>query len=278
MTIGLYVVPTATSMPIVTLASALEERGFESIWVPEHSHIPTTGSTPYPGRGPVTRDFAQTLDPFLALTAAAAVTTRLKLGTGICLLIQRDTIHTAKSVATLDRLSGGRVLFGVGGGWNKPEMENHGTAYATRFRKLEEQLEALQRIWTQDEPEYHGDFVDFDPIWCWPKPVTQPHPPIFIGGETDHTLQRIVRLADGWLPRVRNPELVLAGIDKLRRFAREAGRAADSIAISAFGLPARAEALQPFRDAGVDRAIIALPPGSNDETLARLDRYAALIN
>jgi probable F420-dependent oxidoreductase len=277
MKIGLYVVPTATSMAMPALARALEERGFESIWVPEHSHIPTTGSTPYPGRGPVTRDFAQTLDPFLALTAAAIATDRLKLGTGICLLIQRDTIHTAKSVATLDLLSGGRVLFGVGGGWNKPEMENHGTAYATRFQKLEEQLEALRRIWTEEEPEYHGRFVDFDPIWCWPKPLSQPHPPIYLGGETDHTLRRIVRLADGWLPRVRNPEMVLSGIDRLRSFARAAGRPESSIAISAFGLPARDEALGPFRDAGVDRAIIALPPGSDDETLARLDRYAALL-
>jgi len=277
MKIGLYVVPTATSMAMPALAHALEERGFESIWVPEHSHIPTTGSTPYPGRGPVTRDFAQTLDPFLALTAAAIATERLKLGTGICLLIQRDTIHTAKSVATLDLLSSGRVLFGVGGGWNKPEMENHGTAYATRFRKLEEQLEALTRIWSEDEPEYHGRFVDFDPIWCWPKPATKPHPPIYLGGETDHTLRRIVRLADGWLPRVRNPELVLQGIGTLRRYARDAGRAESSIAISAFGLPARDEALAPFRDAGIDRAIIALPPGTDDETLARLDRYAALI-
>jgi probable F420-dependent oxidoreductase len=278
MKIGLYVVPTATSMAVPALAHALEERGFESIWVPEHSHIPTSGSTPYPGRGPVTRDFAQTLDPLLALTAAAVATNRLKLGTGICLLIQRDTIHTAKSIATLDVVSGGRVLFGVGGGWNKPEMENHGTAYASRFQKLEEQLEALGRIWSQDEPEYHGRFVDFDPIWCWPKPVTKPHPPIYIGGETDHTLRRIVRLADGWLPRVRNPEMVLSGIDRLRGFARAAGRAESSIAISAFGLPARDEALAPFRDAGVDRAIIALPPGSVDETLARLDRYAALID
>jgi probable F420-dependent oxidoreductase len=277
MKIGLYVVPTATSMAMPALARALEERGFESIWVPEHSHIPTTGSTPYPGRGPVTRDFAQTLDPFLALTAAAITTNRLKLGTGICLLIQRDTIHTAKSVATLDLLSAGRVLFGVGGGWNKPEMENHGTAYATRFQKLEEQLEALRRVWTEEEPEYHGRFVDFDPIWCWPKPLSQPHPPIYLGGETDHTLRRIVRLADGWLPRVRNPEMVLSGIDRLRSFARAAGRPESSIAISAFGLPARDEALGPFRDAGVDRAIIALPPGSDDETLARLDRYAALL-
>jgi probable F420-dependent oxidoreductase len=259
------------------LAQAIEERGFDSIWVPEHSHIPTTGSTPYPGRGPVTRDFARTLDPFVTLAAAASVTKRIKLATGICLLIQRDTIHTAKTVATLDHLSGGRVLLGVGGGWNKPEMENHGTVYATRFKRLEEQLQALKAIWTQDDAEFHGEHVNFDPMWCWPKPVTQPHPPIFIGGETDHTLQRIVKYADGWLPRVRDPELVLKGIGKLRAFARAAGRADNDIAISAFGVAGKPEAIQPFRDAGVGRAIIALPPGTPDDVMRRLDRYAELI-
>ena len=274
---GLYLVPTDDYPPITELARAIEERGFDSIWVPEHSHIPTTGSTPYPGRGPVTRDFARTLDPFVALTAAASVTKKIKLATGICLLIQRDTIHTAKTVATLDHLSGGRVLFGVGGGWNKPEMENHGTVYATRFKRLEEQLLALKAIWTQDEAEFHGEHVNFDPMWCWPKPVARPHPPIFIGGETDHTLQRIVKYGDGWLPRVRDPEMVLNGIGKLRAYARAAGRADDEIAISAFGLAGKPEALQPFRDAGVGRAIIALPPGSPDDVMRRLDRYAELI-
>jgi probable F420-dependent oxidoreductase len=277
MDIGLYLVLTDASMPITTLAQAIEERGFDSIWVPEHSHIPTTGSTPYPGRGPVTRDFARTLDPFVALAAAAGVTKRIKLATGICLLIQRDTINTAKTVATLDHLSGGRVLFGVGGGWNKPEMENHGTVYATRFKRLEEQLQALKTIWTQDEAEFHGEHVDFGPMWCWPKPVAKPHPPIFIGGETDHTLQRIVKFGDGWLPRVRDPELVLKGIGKLRTYARAAGRADDDIAISAFGVAGKQEAIQPFRDAGVGRAIIPLPPGTPDDIMRRLDRYAALI-
>jgi probable F420-dependent oxidoreductase len=277
MKIGLYVVLTDTSPPVTMLARALEERGFESLWVPEHSHIPTVGNTPYPGRGPVTRDFARTLDPFVALATAASVTRRLKLGTGICLLIQRDTIHTAKAVATLDHLSGGRVLFGVGGGWNRPEMENHGTVYTSRFAKLEEQVHALKAIWTQDEAEFHGEHVRFDPLWCWPKPVTRPHPPVYLGGETDHTLRRVVRCAEGWLPRMRNLEHVLAQIGKLRAFAREAGRNEDSIAISAFALPAKAEALAKFRDVGVERAILALPPGDESETMRRLDRYAELM-
>ena len=277
MKIGLYLVLTDTSVPIATLAPAIEERGFDSIWVPEHSHIPTTGSTPYPGRGPVTRDFARTLDPFAVLSAAAAVTRKLELGTGICLLIQRDTIHTAKTVATIDRMSGGRVLFGVGGGWNKPEMENHGTDYATRFQRLEEQLAALKKIWTEDEPEFHGKHVDFGPLWLWPKPIREPHPPIYIGGETEHTLRRIVRYGDGWLPRVREPEMVLSRIGKLRALAREAGRDPATIGISAFGLPAREDAIAPFRDAGVERAILAIAPGSEDDMLRRLDRYAELV-
>jgi len=277
MQIGLYLVLTDTSMLVTDLARAIEERGFDSIWIPEHSHIPTTGSTPYPGRGPVTREFARTLDPFIALTAAASVTSRIKLGTGICLLIQRDTINTAKTVATLDHLSGGRVLFGVGGGWNKPEMENHGCNYTTRFQRLEEQLQALKSIWTEDEAQFHGEHVNFDPMWCWPKPVTRPHPPIFIGGETDHTLKRIVKYGDGWLPRVRDPEMVLAGIGRLRALARAAGRDENSIAISAFGLPAKHDAIAPFRDAGVGRAILAVAPGAPDDMLRRLDRYAEFI-
>jgi probable F420-dependent oxidoreductase len=277
MKIGIYAVLTDTSVRPDWLARGLEARGFESLWVPEHSHIPTTGNTPYPGRGPVTRDFARTLDPFAALTAAATVTRRLLLGTGICLLIQRDTIHTAKSAATLDLLSGGRLLFGVGGGWNKPEMENHGTEFATRFRKLEEQIDAVKALWTEEEPEYHGRFVDFDPLWLWPKPLTRPHPPIYLGGETEHTLRRVVRQADGWLPRMRDPQQVLTGIERMRALAREAGRDEDSLTISAFGVAGKAEALAPLADAGVHRAIVALAPGNENDTLRRLDRHAALL-
>jgi probable F420-dependent oxidoreductase len=274
--VGLYLVLSEATMPVPELACAVEERGFDSIWVPEHSHIPTTGNTPYPGRGPVTADFARTLDPFAVLAAAAAVTTRIKLATGICLLIQRDTIHTAKTVATIDQMSGGRVVFGVGGGWNKPEMENHGTDYATRFKRLEEQVAALKAIWTEDEASYHGRFVSFDPMWCWPKPVAKPHPPIYFGGETEHTLRRVVALGDGWLPRMRDPDGVLRGIARLRELARQSGREPENIGISAFGAPAQPDAIAKLRDAGVERAIVAVTPGGSDDMLRRLDRYAEL--
>jgi probable F420-dependent oxidoreductase len=278
MKIGIYAPLTAQSEHVATLARELEARGFDSIWVPEHTHIPTTGSTPYPGRGPVTREFAQTLDPFVTLATAAAVTENLGLGTGVCLLIQRDTITTAKSVATLDHLSGGRVLFGVGGGWNRPEMENHGTEYATRFKKLEEQLEATKRIWTEDEAEFHGRYVDFDPIWCWPKPATRPHPPILLGGETEYTLRRIVAHADGWLPRNRDPERVVAGIARLRELAREAGRDEDSLSINVFGVRGRPEDVKQLRDLGVERVIVTLADGGAEDTSRRLDRYAELLD
>ena len=277
MKIGIFAALTAESEHVATLASEIEARGFDSIWVPEHTHIPTTGSTPYPGRGPVTREFGQTLDPFVTLAVAAGATQTLKLGTAVCLLIQRDTITTAKSVATLDQLSGGRVLFGLGGGWNRPEMENHGTEYASRFKKLEEQIEATKRIWTEDEAEFHGRYVSFDPIWCWPKPLTRPHPPILLGGETEYTLRRVVAHADGWLPRTRDPEQVVTGIARLRELAREAGRDEDSISISVFGVRGRPEAIKPFQDLGVERAIVTLIDGSPDDTKRRLDRYARLI-
>jgi len=274
--VGVYSVLTAESIPVTTLARAVEERGFDSLWVPEHSHIPTTSIYPG-GAGPVTREYGHTLDPFVVLAAAAGVTSRLKLGTGICLLIQRDTIQTAKAVASLDRLSGGRMLFGVGGGWNRPEMENHGTAYATRFQRLEEQLEAIKRIWTQDEPEFRGKHVRFEKMWCWPKPLAEPHPPIYIGGESDHTLKRVVAHADGWLPRMRDPQAVLAGIGRLRDFARAAGRDPKSLAVSAFGVAPRDDAIAPLRDAGVDRIVLGLPAEPQDALMRRLDGYAALV-
>jgi probable F420-dependent oxidoreductase len=272
---GIYSVVTAATLPVPLLARAIEDRGFDSMWVPEHSHIPLTSK--YPGNlQQITRDYGHTLDPFVALAVAAGATTRIKLGTGICLLTQRDTIQTAKAVATLDVISNGRVLFGVGGGWNKPEMENHGTTYATRFARLEEQLEALKVIWAEDEPSFHGEHVRFDKMWCWPKPIAKPYPPLLIGGESDHTLRRVVAHADGWLPRMRDPKMVRGQIDKLRTFAKDAGRDPRSISITAFGLQAREEAIAPFRDAGVDRIVLALMPATEAETLKRLDKYAEM--
>ena len=203
MKIGFYYFATDYSMPIVEVARALEERGFESLFVPEHTHIPVSRRTPWPGGAELPRPYSHTLDPFVGLAAAAAVTSSLRLGTGICLLTERDPIVTAKEVATLDLVSNGRFEFGIGAGWNVEEMENHGTAFETRFRVMVDRAKAMQAIWTQEEAAYDGEFTRFEPIWSWPKPVQKPHPPILLGGESKHTLRRVMEFCDGWFPRGR---------------------------------------------------------------------------
>jgi probable F420-dependent oxidoreductase len=200
MRFGLCTFPTDYSMPFPDLAAAAEERDFESIWVAEHSHIPVSRKSPYPGGGDLPKMYYDTLDPFTVLAAAASVTKTIKLATGICLVIQRDPIHTAKEVASVDQLSKGRFLFGVGGGWNQDEMENHGTDFDRRFATLREKIEAMKAIWSQKEASYHGDFVNFDPIFAWPKPVQKPHPPIHVGGAFPGGAKRAIRYGDGWIP------------------------------------------------------------------------------
>lgn len=257
-------------MPIVELALAAEQRGFDSLWIPEHSHLPVTSS--YPGAREIPTAYAHTFDPFVTLAAAAAVTSRIRLATGICLIIQRDTIFTAKQVATLDHISGGRFEFGIGAGWNRVEMEDHGTDYTTRFRRLREQIIAMKKIWTEEEASFDGEFVRFGPMWSWPKPVQAPHPPVWLGGESIHTLRRIVDFCDGWLPRAREPEMVIEGMKTLARLAAEAGR---EIPVSVFGVSPKL--VSQFADAGAVRGIVTLPAEGRDETLRRLDRYAELI-
>lgn len=277
MELGVTIFPTDYSIRIDELAREVEARGFESLFVPEHTHIPASRETPFPGGGELPKHYWHTFDPFVALAAAAAVTERIKLGTGICLVIERDTIITAKEVASLDRLSNGRVLFGVGYGWNREEMENHGTDFDSRFQRLEEQVEAMKRIWTEDEPEFHGEIVDFDPIWSYPKPEQKPHPPILIGGHTRHTRRRVVEMADGWLPIGISQESVLKGIDDLRQRAEEAGRDMETIDITVYGVQGDEEELARYADAGVTRGVFFLPSKERDDVLPVLDRYARLI-
>ncbi|HIG40763.1 MAG: LLM class F420-dependent oxidoreductase [bacterium] len=271
MDIGLFVLATEYAMPIDELARAAEERGFESLWIPEHSHIPLDSA--YPGDVPIPKDYAHTYDPFISLTIAASVTSTIRLGTGICLVIERDTILTAKEVSTLDRISGGRFEFGIGAGWNRKEMENHGTVYDTRFDRLRDQIMAMRTIWTEEEAEYHGEFVDFDPMWAWPKPAQDPYPPILLGGESIHTLRRIVDYCDGWLPRARNPEKLLEGMETLRRLADDAGRG--ELPVSVFATPPKW--ITRFADAGVKRNILIVPAEGSDATLKRLDTYAEFL-
>jgi len=277
MHIGICIFPTEYAIRIDELAREMEQRGFESLFVPEHTHIPTSRRSPFAGGQPLPREYAHTLDPFVGLMAAAAATTRLRIGTGICLIIERDTITTAKSVASLDLLSSGRFEFGIGGGWNAEEMEHHGTVFKTRFKKLREQALALKEIWTKEEPRFEGEFVRFEPIWAYPKPVQKPHPPILLGGESGHTLQRVVDFCDGWFPRGRAPELVLSGMKNLRERAARAGRDMKTISVSAFAAPADEKVLEQFAAAGVTRSLLRLPPEGRDAVLPLLDRYAKLI-
>src|SRR4051795_13073276 len=229
---------TDYSMTPAALAKALEERGFESVWAPEHSHIPASRRSPYPGGGDLPKQYYDVMDPFVTLTAAAAATKSLKLGTGVCLVNQRDTIQTAKLVASIDQESGGRFLFGIGVGWNAEEMEDHGTVFATRAKLVRERIEAMKEIWTKPKAEYHGEFVNFDPMMTWPKPVQQPHPPVIIGGAYPYAARRAVRYGDGWIPLAGRPTQygdVFNYVPKFRAMLSEAGRDPGTFPISLFG-------------------------------------------
>ncbi len=277
MNIGVFIFATEYAIRIDELARELEARRFESLWVPEHTHIPTSRRSPFGTGGELPEEYKHTHDPFVSLMYAAAVTKNLKVGTGICLIIERDTITTAKSVASLDLLSGGRFQLGIGAGWNAEEMEHHGTDFKTRFKKLPEQIRALKAIWTKDVAEFHGDYVSFEPIWAWPKPAQKPHPPILLGGEGPHTLQRVVDLCDGWFPRGRNPEVLLTALGDLKQRAAKAGRDMKTISVSAFAAAADRAVLDRFAAAGVTRAILRLPSEGRDKILPLLDQYAKLI-
>ena len=258
------------------LARAVETRGFESLWIPEHTHIPASRRSPWPGGPNLPQEYWHSYDPFVALTMAAGATTKLRLGTGICLVIERDPIILAKEVASLDHLSRGRFLFGIGGGWNAEEMEDHGTAFKTRFRRLREQVLAMKEIWTKDEAEYHGQFVNFDKMWSFPKPAQRPHPPILMGGDGPTTFDRVLEYADGWMPVAgRMGPTLVEKIATLQRRAKEAGRG--PIPVTAFMVKPDRAVLDPVEAAGVERAIFGIPSETADKVLPLLDSYAKLI-
>jgi probable F420-dependent oxidoreductase len=274
MRFGVQMFPTHYAIRPDVLAREAEARGFESVWFPEHTHIPTSRRSPWPGGPVLPKEYSHTHDLFVALTMAAAVTTRIKVASGICLVIERDPIVTAKEVASLDFLSGGRVLFGIGAGWNAEEMEHHGTAFRTRWKLLKERVLAMKQIWTNEEASYDGEFVRFDPIWSWPKPAQHPHPPVILGAHGPKALERVVDYCEGWIPiGVRAGDLG-AEITALRRLATEKGRDPASISVNVYGTPAEADQLERLRDAAVTRAIFALPPAGPEKVLPLLDRYA----
>jgi probable F420-dependent oxidoreductase len=279
MEIGAAIFFTDYSMAPTELAVALEQRGFDSLWVAEHSHIPVTRRFGLPGNMELSKQYYDVMDPFVTLSAAAAVTTRLKLGTGVCLVIQRDTIQTAKSVASLDQVSKGRFLFGIGCGWNAEEMEDHGTVYETRTLKMREQIEAMKEIWSNDKPEYHGKIVDFPPMQTWPKPVQKPHPPVIVGGAFRLAARRAIRYGDGLIPAAASagsggPEEFMP---RLREMAEEAGRDPRSLSVTLGGAPEDPDLLKRNRDLGIARMTVRLPPAKADEILPLLDRWARLI-
>ena len=273
MKFGVQMFPTDYAIQAPELAKTCEDLGFESLFFPEHTHIPTSRRTPWPGGAPLPMEYSHTLDPFVAAGAAFAVTKTLKVGTGICLVIQRDPIILAKEVASADFLSGGRFLFGIGGGWNEDEMENHGTKPSLRWKILRERILAMKEIWTKDEAEYHGQFVDFDPIWSWPKPVTKPHPPILVGGAGPRTLDRVIEFGDGWMPIGGRSGATLGKmIEELQQKAKEAGRG--TIPVSVFGVPPSKEVIESYAAMGVERCLFGLRAEAAGKAIPALKHYA----
>ena len=278
MLVGVFHFPTDYGIDVGQLAREVEARGFDSLFVCEHTHIPISRRTPFPGGGELPERYSHTHDPFVALAFAAAATRTLLLGTGIALVPQRDPIITAKSVASLDQLSGGRFIFGIGGGWNVEEMENHGTRYESRFKILRERVLAMQALWTHDTAEFHGEFVTFDPVWLYPKPKKKPYPPILLGGESDHTLRRVVEFGNGWLPRAHRGFEPDRAVARLRQAAAAGGRDPTAFSITVFNAPTDEAVLASYREAGVYRVLLEAPDRGRDEVLRVLDRNASLVS
>jgi len=270
---------TEYAIPATEFAKALEARGFESVWAPEHSHIPTSRKSPWPGGGELPKVYYEAMDPFVSLTAAAVATKTLKVATGVCLVQQRDPIQTAKLVASIDQISGGRFLFGVGGGWNAEEMADHGTEFRTRFKLVRERIEAMKEVWTKTKAEYHGEMVDFPEMMASPKPVQKPHPPILVGGAFPQAARRAVRYGDGWAPIAgRGPDGdVDELLPKFHQMLSEAGRDPQSVPVSLFGVPEDVDRLARYRDKAIARVVVMLPSANSDAILPTLDRWAELI-
>jgi probable F420-dependent oxidoreductase len=276
MRVGAFYFPADYGINIAELARALEDRGFDSLYVPEHTHIPASRKSPFPGGGELPKRYSHTHDPFVALSFAAAATKKLKLGTGILLVPQHEPIVTAKAIASLDQLSGGRFMFGIGGGWNVEEMENHGARYKTRFAQMREHVLAMKELWTKDEASFEGEFVKFDRVWSWPKPAQKPHPPIILGGESDYTLKRVIEYCDGWFPRPRGGFDAVQGVARLRQMAEKAGRDPATITTIVFGAANDAKMLESYDKAGIQSALLAIPDEGRDEILRYLDKIAPL--
>ena len=270
MDFGIGFFPTHDAMDPASLARLVEERGFESLFFPEHTHIPASRLSQYPGGSELPRKYSHTFDLFVAMTAAATATTRLRVGSGICLLIERDPITTAKEVASVDVLSGGRVEFGVGAGWNREEMENHGTDPRRRMAILRERVEAMKAIWTEDEASYAGDHVNFERIWSWPKPAQKPHPPVIIGGNGPTVTDRVKTFGDAWMPNYSRNRI----LDRAAELRSDADR---RISLQVMGVPSDAKVIASFEEAGFDRVVHWVPSAGRSRVEAVMDRFEAAI-
>ena len=271
---GVQIFPTDQTIQPVEIAKAVEERGLDSLFFPEHTHIPVSRKTPFPGGTDLPDWYWRSHDPFVALTAAAAVTSRIKIGTGICLVIERDPITLAKECASLDVISEGRFILGIGAGWNVEEMENHGANYKNRWKIVREKILAMKQIWNQDEAEFHGDYVGFDPIWSWPKPVQAGGPPIWLGANSKWAFDRVAEYCDGWMPIGGSGS---GGMDNLKDACEKRGRNVNDITIALFGAPTDADQVKSRLDQGFTEMIFGLPQSAPDKVLAQLDKIAAVV-
>ena len=275
--IGALIFPTDLAIRPDVLAREAEARGLESLWFPEHTHIPTSRRTPWPGGTELPDEYRRTLDPFVGLATAAAVTSTLKVATGICLVAQRDPIVLAKEVASLDFVSNGRFLFGIGVGWNRDEMENHGVDPARRRALARENVLAMKALWTEEAGSFSGEFVSFSPSWSWPKPVQQPHPPVIMGGAGGPiTFRHIAEYCDGWMP-IHGRRNVLDKLPDLREACEAAGRDPAGVELGVFGVPPKEQILESYAEAGISRCVLNLPPAPADTVLPVLDRHAELV-
>jgi len=270
---------TDYSMSPGGLARAMEDRGFESVWAPEHSHIPLTRKSPFPGGGDLPKRYYDCMDPFVTLTAAAMATKTLKIGTGICLVAQRDPIQTAKLVASIDQVSGGRFLFGIGNGWNQDEMENHGTEFKSRHKRARENVEAMKAIWTKSKAEYHGEFVNFDPMMTWPKPVQKPHVPVIVGGAFPYSARRAIAYGDGWIPHAARGDYteIADMVPQFRQMCAEKGRNPDEIEMTSWFPKRDVDIMKRYQDLGFKRVVFDLQSEPADKILPVLDELAKLI-
>lgn len=271
---GISMFPTDTTISPIDLAKAAEERGFDHLFFPEHTHIPVSRKTPFPGGGDLPEWYWRSHDPFVALTAAAAVTEKLMVGTGICLVIERDPIVLAKECASLDVLSNGRFILGIGAGWNQEEMENHGANFPHRWKVVREKMLAMKAIWTEDEAEYHGEFVDFDPIWSWPKPITAGGPPIWMGANSKWVYDRVAEYCDGWMPIGGSGS---GGMGNMSAALERVGRSMDGLNIALFGAPPDVEQCRGRIAQGYTDLVFSLPQTSEDKVIERLDKITEIV-